>query len=498
MQDVHTCTRRGRAVDDRPDPLDVGIPTALGAPVGVADAHAERRLLAAHLTNRCHRQPHLVIQGRRGLSRQAVTGPTQVSIPAMQTLERLTAGDLVAVVTAYRDALRAHQDSSTGSTSTRCPTATPGPTWRSPSSRSCEELADRAIRRTDMASVAKAISYGSLMGARGNSGVILSQILRGLADVGPAHRWDRCRGAGRRAGPGGRRRLPGRAESGGRNDPDRRPGRRPTRRPPARPTAGLVAVLEAARHGAGDALARTPDLLPVLKSAGVVEPVEPGWCCCSTPSFTWPTAGPCPCPEAPEPAAGVEAGLAAHRAGPGQRADPAGLRYEVMYLLEAPDEPIPPFREVWAGIGDSIVVVGGDGLWNCHIHTDDIGARHRGGARGGTAPPDPGHRPLEQVEEERWVRDAAGPTAGRRAASEPPVRCAVVAVCTGEGIRRIFRSLGRSPRGQRRPVDEPVDRRPAGRHRRRPGRAGCASSPTTRTSSRSPSRPQLSRRSPSG
>ena len=32
------------------------------------------------------------------------------------------------------------------------------------------------------------------------------------------------------------------------------------------------------------------------------------------------------------------------------------------------------FRQAWGGIGDSIVVVGGDGLWNCHIHTNDIGA----------------------------------------------------------------------------------------------------------------------------
>ena len=53
------------------------------------------------------------------------------------------------------------------------------------------------------------------------------------------------------------------------------------------------------------------------------------------------------------------------------------LRYEVMYLLEAPEDTIPAFKDVWAGLGDSIVVVGGGGLWNCHIHTDDVGARSR-------------------------------------------------------------------------------------------------------------------------
>ena len=45
-----------------------------------------------------------------------------------------------------------------------------------------------------------------------------------------------------------------------------------------------------------------------------------------------------------------------------------------MYFLDAPDDTLGAFKSVWAGIGDSIVVVGGDGLWNCHIHTDDIGA----------------------------------------------------------------------------------------------------------------------------
>jgi dihydroxyacetone kinase-like predicted kinase len=117
------------------------------------------------------------------------------------------------------------------------------------------------------------------------------------------------------------------------------------------------------------------------------------------------------------------------------------LRYEVMYFLEAPDQTIPAFKEVWAGIGDSIVVVGGDGIWNCHIHTDDIGAAVEAAIECG--------RPrnirvtdlMEQVEEERWVRDAASLPPEEVAAREP-VPTAVVAVATGEGVRRIFRSLG--------------------------------------------------------
>src|SRR5207249_10570037 len=125
---------------------------------------------------------------------------------------------------------------------------------------------------------------------------------------------------------------------------------------------------------------------------------------------------------------------AAHEGG-----DVSDLRYEVMYFLEAPDDTISAFKDVWKGIGDSIVVVGGDGLWNCHIHTDDIGSAIEAALDCG--------RPrnirvtdlIEQVEEERWVRQAepdldTGP--------HLEVATAVVAVATGDGVRRIFHSLG--------------------------------------------------------
>jgi hypothetical protein len=126
--------------------------------------------------------------------------------------------------------------------------------------------------------------------------------------------------------------------------------------------------------------------------------------------------------------------------GPDQDVAGQGLRYEVMYLLEAPEETIPAFKDVWAGLGDSIVVVGGGALWNCHIHTDDVGGAIEAALDAG--------RPrnirvtdlAEQVEEERWVREGGAAVY----ADEPgPVpRTAVVAVASGDGIARIFRSLG--------------------------------------------------------
>jgi dihydroxyacetone kinase-like predicted kinase len=110
-----------------------------------------------------------------------------------------------------------------------------------------------------------------------------------------------------------------------------------------------------------------------------------------------------------------------------------------MYLLEADDSTLPAFKEVWAGIGDSIVVVGGDGLWNCHIHTNDIGAAVEAALDAGR-PRDIRVTDLhDQVEEERWVREAA-PMLDDELLR--PVACAVVAVAAGDGIGRILRSLG--------------------------------------------------------
>src|SRR5579864_9475643 len=108
------------------------------------------------------------------------TGQTLASRP-MRTLERLAAGDLVAAVTSYRDALRAHQDAINRLNVYPVPDGDTGTNMALTLESVVRELAERD--GTDMATVAEAISHGSLMGARGNSGVILSQILRGLAEA---------------------------------------------------------------------------------------------------------------------------------------------------------------------------------------------------------------------------------------------------------------------------------------------------------------------------
>jgi DAK2 domain fusion protein YloV len=194
----------------------------------------------------------------------------------------------------------------------------------------------------------------------------------------------------------------------------------------------LVGVLDGARDSAAEALANTPEQLPVLKQAGVVDAGGAGFLLFLDALLN--VADGRALPEPPVTAAPDLDAIASTA----HANDVSDLRYEVMYLLDASDETIPAFKNVWAGIGDSIVVVGGDGLWNCHIHTDDIGAAVEAALDAG--------RPrnirvtdlMEQVEEERWVRE-------HEAEPETPheqVPTAVVAVATGGGLQRIFRSLG--------------------------------------------------------
>ncbi|HEX5268682.1 MAG TPA: DAK2 domain-containing protein [Acidimicrobiales bacterium] len=365
----------------------------------------------------------------------------------MQTLERLAAPDLVATVTSYRDALRANQDAINRLNVYPVPDGDTGTNMALTLESVVAEIdglnGSAGSSGADMKAVCKAISHGSLMGARGNSGVILSQVLRGLADgfspvdaVGPAEVAAALGAASDAAYKAVMRPVEGtiltvvREAAEGARDASERGG-------------GLVEILDAARQRGGEALDRTPELLPVLKQAGVVDAGGAGLLLLFD-AFLAVTAGRPLETRFAGPAAGTEgarpaadSGAGGHRDGDG---DVSGLRYEVMYLLEAADDAVPGFRDVWAGIGDSIVVVGGDGLWNCHIHTDDIGAAVEAALDAG--------RPrnirvtdlLEQVEEERWVREAEGQDSDEWV-GDPPTT-AVVAVATGGGVRRIFRSLG--------------------------------------------------------
>src|ERR1035438_9567250 len=114
--------------------------------------------------------------------------------------------------------------------------------------------------------------------------------------------------------------------------------------------------------------------------------------------------------------------------------------YEVMYFLDAEDDKMHGFREVWSGIGDSIVIVGGDGLYNCHIHTDDIGGALEAALDAGRPREIRVTDLSEQVIEERWVREGSAVQFDEAPDAAPAT--SVVAVVVGDGVGRIFRSLG--------------------------------------------------------
>ncbi|HEV2369357.1 MAG TPA: DAK2 domain-containing protein [Acidimicrobiales bacterium] len=367
----------------------------------------------------------------------------------VEVLERLAPGDLVAAVTRYRDALRDNRDAINRLNVYPVPDGDTGTNMALTMDSAVAELGNLDGAVGDMAEVCRAISHGSLMGARGNSGVILCQVLRGLADqfvaadaVGPDELASGLTGASDAAYKAVMRPVEGTVLTVVRESAEAAAGARAG-------GASLVEVLDAARAAGVGALERTPELLPVLKQAGVVDAGGAGMLLLLD-ALLAVTAGRDVQLAAPVPTSGVgaearggNAAVAGSGSGGDGSEDISGLRYEVMYLLEAADEAIPAFREVWAGIGDSIVVVGGGGLWNCHIHTDDIGAAVEAALDVGRPRQIRVTDLLEQVEEERWVRDAVGVSdEDDELRPGEPATTAVVAVATGGGLRRIFRSLG--------------------------------------------------------
>ncbi|AQU66344.1 DAK2 domain-containing protein [Streptomyces niveus] len=295
----------------------------------------------------------------------------------------------------------------------------------------------------DLPDAVRAMAHGALIGARGNSGTILAQLLRGMAEVLGED------GAG--TGAGG---VTGAAEDGG--DHLARALRRAAqlaREAVAHPVEGTIltvaaAAADAAARTAGDgasgaggdgaaygsdaavhaayagarvALDATPGQLAVLGRAGVVDAGGRGLLAVL--------------------AALVEAvtGDAPARVAPGARPHdlPAvvescdtddsspGPAFEVIYLLETDEAGIDRLRRRLDALGDSLVVVGGDGLWNVHVHVDDAGAAVEAGVEAG--------RPY------RIRITHFGAAAGHQ---RERAQRAVVAVVPGEGLAGLCAEAG--------------------------------------------------------
>ncbi|MFF4439221.1 MULTISPECIES: DAK2 domain-containing protein [unclassified Streptomyces] len=324
-----------------------------------------------------------------------------------------------------------------------------------------------------LADAVRAMAHGALIGARGNSGTILAQLLRGMAQVLAD---DARPESARPDGTGLRLALRRAADS--------------AREAVAHPVEGTVltvaaaaadaaegaegdcgTVARAAYEGARAALAATPGQLAVLRRAGVVDAGGRGLVTvlgALVEAFTGEAvretlhaaqaasdaharvtgvpggaaAGPWTRAEA---AASDTARAACEVPGEGTRAraavagpvacadgaEPGGPAFEVIYLLEADDAAVARLRARLDALGDSLVVVGGDGLWNVHVHVDDAGAAVEAGVEAG--------RPYRIRITHFGLGDVH--TGGERPPRER-VQRAVVAVVPGEGLAGLYAEAG--------------------------------------------------------
>ncbi|MCP3933969.1 MAG: DAK2 domain-containing protein [Actinomycetia bacterium] len=355
----------------------------------------------------------------------------------MAVLTALGVDEVKGLITTFRDALASHRELINRLNVYPVPDGDTGTNMTLTLESVIEEIEGAAA--DDLEATCAAISHGSLMGARGNSGVILSQVLRGIASTFSSG-----------VEIGGTVFATALTEaSGAAYNAVMKPVegtiltvvREASEAATAAVEAGkdqLVDVLDAARARAVDALERTPEMLPVLKEAGVVDAGGAGFVLLLDAALSVVDGRPLP-----EPADDVAADLVAGFERPDYHEDDVSdLRYEVMFFLDADDVNIAGLKDVWAGVGDSIVVVGGDGIWNCHVHTNDIGAAIEAGIQVGRPHKIRVTDLAEEVAEERWVREAAARAGDEPVVDRQQVGCAVVAVSPADGIGRIFHSLG--------------------------------------------------------
>lgn len=377
----------------------------------------------------------------------------------MPPLDRLDADHLRQTVVTFRDTMRVHAP---GINRLNVYPVPDGDTGTNMARTLDAVVAELEKADATLESTCQAISHGSLMGARGNSGVILSQILRGLSATIAAAARDNIEVSATKVAEGLR------AASSAAYEAVLKPiegtiltvVRESSEAAVTSAAEGdsLVQMLRKAREAGRRALERTPEMLPVLAQAGVVDAGGAGFLLLLDSALHVVDGE-----ELPPPSDDVGPDLAAldaaaHRGvtgGHGDVVDVSELRYEVMFLLDLDDSRHKQFMTAWGEIGDSIVVVGGDGLYNCHIHTNDIGAAIEAPLLLGGTPKNIRVTDLfEEVADEHAKREAelgvdssdvSHPVRHMAAGvspSLPPVTCAVVAVASGDGIAELFGQLG--------------------------------------------------------
>ena len=270
------------------------------------------------------------------------------------------------------------------------------------------------------------VARGAVLGARGNSGTIYAQLLRGLADQlagGPPADGPELAAAMQKAAESAYTAVA---------DPEEgtfltvaRAGAEAAVAAVHEGRTGLADVVRAAADGSRVALEATPDQLAVLRDAGVVDAGGAGLCLVLDALVRTVTGV--------EPARPPFVRRDLRRRVPARERPhqpPPGPGSEVQYLLADADEAaVETLQRRLAELGDSLVVVGVDTPtgreWNVHVHVRDVGAAIEAGIEAG-----------------RPHRIAVTPLAPVRPAAPGPGRRAVVAVVPGEGLAALFGGAG--------------------------------------------------------
>jgi DAK2 domain fusion protein YloV len=303
-----------------------------------------------------------------------------------------------------------------------------------------EELVAPESEIARLGRVLRCMARGALLGARGNSGVIVSQILRGTADALAAAPAARGRAVAEA--------LTAAAKAGYEAVAEPVEGTVLTvataaaLAATAADTDDLAAVVRAAAQGAAEGLARTPELLPVLAHNGVVDAGGRGLVVLLDALVEVVTG------QAPATAPLARVARDPRLLTVARETGSADYEYEVQYLLDASGAEVAGLKAALAGLGDSLVVVGtGEPTsadqpllptWNVHIHVNDVGAAIEAGVRAGR----PYRISVTRFADQRAATITAnvGAKVGDRAFDEQAQ--GVVVVTSGAGLAEIFAAEG--------------------------------------------------------
>ena len=298
-----------------------------------------------------------------------------------------------------------------------------------------------SLENPEMEPLCKAISSGSLRGARGNSGVILSQLLRGFTkgikkydEIDAPILAEAFEKAVETAYKAVMKPKEGTILTVARGMAEKASEL-------AQEGVELEEMLEAIVAEGDAVLARTPEMLPVLKEAGVVDSGGQG--------LMQVIKGALDVFKGKEVEYTVEkksTGVSVSQAQIEEKEIKFGYCTEFIILLEKPmsEETEHDFKEFLMSIGDSIVLVADEDIVKVHVHTNDPGkAISRALTYGALS-----RMKIDNMREEhheKLIKDAeklAAQQAEEEKKKEPKKECGFISVSIGKGIGEIFKGLG--------------------------------------------------------